>query len=522
MQCCGNVDTTHLLRQGRLWFQKAQDDHCGPKCLKLTATKMLAAVPSLLLTILFFVGDSRAAPTNKSLWTINIFRGPAPSPEDGPPASAHALRDPSKLKFEVIGIAGAYLLWTVLTVVAILIVRRRLKLHRKSRQLTIPNMDFIKHTGQVTLREVPAGPKSPLSPLSPKSPGKMASIKSWARGNKRRQSAVSVDTANTRIDERVVDHDKARNMDEMTKLYAAVMLHDEERASNRGDNSAGSSPITDGNTPVTPKSPQYPAELAHPAYHHPQPYPSHYNHQQQVHPQQYQQPEIYPQQHRQLQHDQMQPVPAMDNDQQALLEGPAPPRKTKATALSIISSTASRLGSSHSAKARPSPITVRGQPISQPLGSADLRQSAFSPSQASFQSTVYSPGPPPPTPGKMATQVVEEIEMHGRAQPTSQPSESTNGSSNALPFRQYYNEALRSAPATKTTFVDRRASAMNGPKTGVPKTPYSPYCPTTPMTPVTPRRLLNKEELKKSKKQYALQAVSENEMVQNDDDMWGR
>ena len=41
------------------------------------------------------------------------------------------------------------------------------------------------------------------------------------------------------------------------------------------------------------------------------------------------------------------------------------------------------------------------------------------------------------------------------------------------------------------------------------------------MTPVTPRRLLTKQEIKQNKKQYAMDVVQENEMVKNDDDMWG-
>jgi len=116
--------------------------------------------------------------------------------------------------------------------------------------------------------------------------------------------------------------------------------------------------------------------------------------------------------------------------------------------------------------------------------------------------------------------------MHGRPQLTStgiggDGMSTGNTSTKTLPFRHFYQDTMKSAPPTKTTFLDRRASAMNGAKTGVPKTPYSPYCPTTPMTPVTPRRLLGKEELKKNKKAYALKVVKENEMVQSDTDMWG-
>jgi len=99
----------------------------------------------------------------------------------------------------------------------------------------------------------------------------------------------------------------------------------------------------------------------------------------------------------------------------------------------------------------------------------------------------------------------------------------SNSSSNTLPFRQFYNsESLKSAPPTKTTFVDRRESMMGvHPKTGVPQTPYSPYMPFTPMTPVTPRSLVSKKEMKRNRKKEGLKVLSEDDMVMSDEDMWG-
>lgn len=461
------------------------------------------------LTVFALVKPSSTAPAEKkSIWSISLARSPAPPPEEGPAATASTFGDPSKLKYEVVGIVCAYLFWIALTAVALLVVGRRFRRRQQSSDQTL-GMETIKPTGRITLREIEAGPKSPLSQgqfspgiLSPKSPGKMASIRSWAKGHKGKTSEASFSTMNSRIDERVLEHDKARNMDDMAKLYAAVMAHDEEKSVTQGHSSSGSSPIIDDHTPATPRtprtprSPQYPPQMAHPAYVPPM-------------------PQYYPE----SQYEPMPPPPIPESDESSLLDGQTP-RKTKNSAMSIISSTTSRLGSSQSNKVRPAPITVRGQPISKPLGSADLRQSTFSNSQASLPS-VYSPGPPPPTPGKAPVQV-EEIEMHGRPQLTSLASDdSVNKQVKTLPFRQFYQDSLKSAPPTKTTFLDRRVSNMNGPKTGVPKTPYSPYCPTTPMTPITPRRLLNKEEIKKNKKQYALKVVKENDLVQSDNDMWG-
>ena len=518
----------------------------------------------LLIAASFFATLSTAAPADKkNIWAISIFRGPAPSPEEGPPASAHALRDPSKLKFEVIGIVGALLVWLVASFVGVFIVRKRLQRAQEIEERRREMMS-IKPTGMVTLREIEAGPKSPHAMLSPKSPGKMSSIRSWARGHKGRESAASLSTVNTRIDERIVEGDRAKNMDDMAKLYAAVMAHDAERATNKSLSSADSSPADNvpptprypydngpptpqyanvpptpqyANVPPTPKyynasipptprtprsprsprSPRVPPEIAHPAYHPPMPQHQHFPEEvyDSMPPQSMSQNQPYPEEV----YDPMPPPTVPESDESSLLEGQSTPRKSKPAALSFITNPSTRLGSSQSNKKRPGAITVGGQPISKPLGSADLRQSAH-PSQISLP---YSPRPPPPTPGK--TPKVEEFEMHGRPQLTQLAINNDSVdtvSSKPLPFRQFYKDPLKSAPATKTTFLDRRQSAFaGGAKTGVPKTPYSPYCPQTPMAPVTPRRLLTKQEIKQNKKQYAMDVVQENEMVKNDDDMWG-
>lgn len=455
------------------------------------------------VTGLIFVGISLAAPApapaSGSFLGIDIWRKRTSSSDHESSASAHIVRrNNNELKYEVAEIVGAYLFWLFLTGLVILLVGKRLRRKQQSSNRTL-GMQMINKTSKPTLREIEAGPRSPMGPLSPKSPGKMLSLKSWAMGhNKSKQSDSSFSTLATKVDERVIDEDKSRNMDEMAKLYAAVMAHDEERGSNLARSSAGSSPIIDDG-PVTPKSPSYPPEMAHPAYIPPG------------------SPKSYPISH----YEPMPPPPMpMENDEQQLLSDEPTPRKNKNAALSILSSTTSRFTSSTTPRGRPSPITVRGQPISKPLGSADLRQSAMSPSATSIASTVYTPGPPPPTPGRVPAPIAEEFEMHGRPQLTSLASSSSTKEVKPLPFRQY-QDPLKSAPATKTTFLDRRTSAMNGPKTGVPKTPYSPYCPTTPMTPITPRRLLNKEEIKKNKKQYAMKVVAENDLVQSDNDMWG-
>jgi hypothetical protein len=173
-------------------------------------------------------------------------------------------------------------------------------------------------------------------------------------------------------------------------------------------------------------------------------------------------------------------------------------------------------------KRRPSNISVRGQPISQPLGSAALTETSYV-EDAQNSPRYYNPGPPPPTPGQKSAATVTQEEIRKAHTPAASTMGSTtaSNSTNSLPFRQFYNEALRSAPPTKTTFVGVRESVLGvHPKTGVPQTPYSPYMPFTPMTPVTPRSLVTKKEMKKNRKKEGLKVLSEDDLVLSDEDMW--
>src|SRR6059058_3811686 len=63
-----------------------------------------------------------AAPVN--IWHISIWESPAPPPDKGPPLSAHALRDKSKLPYEIAGILGAYVVWVAVSVLLIFVGRR--------------------------------------------------------------------------------------------------------------------------------------------------------------------------------------------------------------------------------------------------------------------------------------------------------------------------------------------------------------------------------------------------------------
>jgi hypothetical protein len=476
----------------------------------------MVLLPSELLTFLLFIVTATAAPTKEkkpSIWSFHIDNSPAPPPDSplSPPGAAGALRDKKYLKFEIIGIVGAYLVWLFITFLLLIFVGLKLRRKAQSSNRTL-SMEMI-NAQRANEKALPGSP-------GPLSPGKLASLKSWAtRGHKKNASNVTSST----IDTRLVEDDKARNMDEMAKLYAHVMAQEDERE--RAMSSTESSPSSPNNRafygqtqpalPTPPKSPQYqnPPELQHLRQDKPHPSES---------------PYYYP------------PPPQqqdrVDNISQATTRLGETPRS--------FSSRHERTGSSNSNKHRPGRVSVRGMPISEPMAGADLSQSFGDTESTPLSPRLYTPGPAPPAPGKHTSQGLPmSPRLYNPGPPPPIPTDSgtpltnrrkqtpgalslagstaANSSSNTLPFRQAYQETMKSAPPTKTTFVNIRESIIgHHPKTGVPQTPYSPYMPQTPMTPVTPSRLVTRKDMKREKKKQGLKVLSEDDMVQSDQDMW--
>lgn len=483
---------------------------------------------SSILAISIFTFALVPSPTTArphSVWDVNIFTGPAPPPDQGPPASAGALRDKSKLKYEISGIAGAYAVWLLLTLFLLLFVGKRLRRKTQTSNRTL-SMEILKPapgSNQLTISVEP--------PL--KSPGKLASLRSWAESAKphgRKQSNVSLSTT---IDEKILEADKVRNMDEMTKLYAAVMVHDGERsqkARSGGQTSPRTPQFATQHTappmprspfyaPPTPRSPYHQSQLKGPSSPRSPRYPPEFQHLRNAASEDGPDHGIQPAS-RTLIHP-LAPTPA--DEQSTLRMTPqSRTRKTKVSPLSIVSG---RNELEDQAVRRTGQISVRGQPISSPLPSATLTEvSTYSEDAGAPSPRIYHPGPPPPTPGQKSF-MASTVDVNRRGPPAALSLRITapsNSSSNTLPFRQFYNKSLLSAPPTKRTFVDRRESMMGvHPKTGVPQTPYSPYMPHTPMTPMTPRSLMTKKEMKRNRKKEGLKVLSEDDVVLSDEDMWG-
>ncbi|KPI43164.1 uncharacterized protein AB675_6935 [Cyphellophora attinorum] len=466
----------------------------------------------ILSVLVFFPSLLSAAPTielrqeaevKESIWQVNIFKGPAPPPDSplSPPGAAGALRDPSKRKYEIIGIAGAYVVWVTVTLFLLLTVGLRLRRKAQSSNPTL-SMEMIK-TAQANEKALP-------SP-GPLSPGKLASLRSWASGNRHKKTQSNATSSST-IDTRLVEEDKQKNMDQMAKLYAHVMAHEQERESTKAVSSTDGSPSSPTYNyhsqvqamPTPPRSPQ-----------HQQSYPPELQHLRQDAPHPSESPYYYPPPQQQVADDISRATTRVNDTPHSF------------------ASKHERTNSSNSTKQRPTRISVRGMPISQPIGDADLSQSfgdtepgttyARRSTNAGLPTSPRLPPPPPQQHETLRRRQAPPNALNLNNNKENHPLGPTD-SNTTLPFRQIYADTgLTSAPYTKTTFVHARTDLLGyHPKTGVPQTPYSPmYMPQTPMTPVTPSMLVGKKEMKRQKKLEGMKVLGEEDLVGSDEDMWG-
>jgi hypothetical protein len=451
---------------------------------------------SLILALGLLLTLVHAVPVN--IWHISILESPAPPPDQGPPLSAHALRDKAKLPYEIAGILGAYVLWAAVSAILILFIGRRLRRKAQTSLRTL-NMEIIKPCVNQTALGMSPGPKSPVKQWPSPATTAVNSFRSPKFGHDYKSSQASVST----FDDRIVEKDKVRNMDEMERLYAAVMAHDVKKSPPKQSNGFDHAPL---------KSPALnPPELQHlraesnavQALSHP-----------------------------------LAPSPTSPTSEYSRPTPTTSAASSKLTkAVSFLSPSHSRASSAASTKSRPSRISIRGLPISPPMASPDLQESATYVEEPPLSARNYAPGPPPLTPAmKSAAAHAREMDTksaaaHAREMdrkqatrapvPAPLPLRSSAANSNrSLPFREAYTPP-QSAPATKITYLEKRESVLHpAPKTGVPHTPYSAYQPFTPMTPITPGRLVTKEDRKRAKKQAGTKVLSDDDMVKSDEDMW--
>ncbi|KAH0562648.1 hypothetical protein GP486_002676 [Trichoglossum hirsutum] len=384
---------------------------------------------------------------------LGIDLDPAPPPEEGPPLSRNALRNKKYLPAEIGGIVGAYVLTvSVLGLLWLFIGRPR---RQRSGFASFRDVEMVSGLPTSPSKETKfwefRKPWQSSSTTSPKEPKHWDFRKPWSNPTSpvkdSKQSLASPTQGSVAtFDEQVIEEDRRRRAEDMDRLYAAVMAHDDAR-----------SKVT-----LSESNPQSPSRLE-PDSKSPMPSPS---------------------------------LPKVSSPLASPRSVPRPPS---------VASKHSRTGSvaSNGSKRR----GIRGLPISNPIHIPSYSQ--FMSNQASPRSnrsgrtgSINSPmsarrksDEEPLTP-----QRIDEDPIQGNRIDEEAQSFASGRRSPSLPLRD--NLSARNDSRTKVTILERAIADPKSPRTGVPMTPYSPYMPYTPITPVSPR-LVTKAERKAREKEEA-------------------
>ncbi|KAF2271609.1 uncharacterized protein EI97DRAFT_462659 [Westerdykella ornata] len=456
---------------------------------------------STAFSLLLVVTCIDAAPYDFNF--LDNYRRPAPSPEDGPPASANASRNKALLPAQICAIVGAYVLTVLIWGVLLLTVGKNMR--RKA--VTAPKA--------LELELVTARP----SGRTPASPASARSATSWFKRGFRPKSNIDSAIGSTEspvvqspasFDQKVIEADRDRAQAEMERLYAAVMEHDRKKSYSQISNDETELKerrpprIDTSRASVSYSNPASPVRAIYPPGYH-----------------------------------SGAPTAPLPRDRERLRDQPpASPRSI----LSKKSTTSNASTSTNKAR-----FNLKNLRISSPMhnnthtkypdqGSDDEARTPLSPRFHYPGARTPSQQNSPTTPGDLdAYEQLDEVQplpnpapqrlnSYSSDAPSSNnksPSRSATAgtTSNALPLRGY-TEPLKS-PDLRTTVLDRRMDNLSlaSPKTGVPFTPYSPYMPFTPITPVTPHLVTRKE--RKSRQGRRMVGREKEELVQSPKEIFG-
>ncbi|KAF2690146.1 hypothetical protein K458DRAFT_258241, partial [Lentithecium fluviatile CBS 122367] len=458
-------------------------------------------LPTALLTLIVSCTFVQARPYN----FLDNYRNPPPSPEDGPPASAHASRNKDLLPAQICGVVGGYVVTVLIWGVLLLTVGRRMRRKTENSPRTL---------------ELELVTKRPAASLT--SPASVRSATSWTKKIFKKEKGSDspgvspsspVVHSPSSFDQHVLDADRERAQAEMERLYAAVMDHDRKKSysqvsttsenepHSRRPSAINTSHMTSHSNPSSPVKAIYP-----PGY-----------------------PQNGP------------PTAPLPRDPSRLRDEQPPPASPR----SILSKKSHTSIGSSSSKTR---FNLKNLRISGPIQKYphDRDEEARTPLSPRLYNPGAPPSPPtmqnsPTTPGDIeeAYEQLDEPQPLPRPAPhrtismsssqagtptTSQPappSRSAASSNTNLPLRGYA-EPLKS-PDLRTTVLDRRLDKLplTTPKTGVPYTPYTPYMPFTPVTPVTPHLMTKKERKAMAKIGGRKVARREDDLVQSPKEIFG-
>lgn len=508
------------------------------------------------------------SPSTAGLWTVDIDESPAPPAASGPPFSANASRNLDLLPFQIIGVVGAYVGSVLILGTLLLTVGRRLR--KKAQEMAAQPKEMVKPLPR-TFEMSPASPQSQRSWFSPKGVKSKKSTTSSIRSGVSANMSPAMESV-VSFDNRVIEADRARQQEEMERLYAAVMAQDDHKNSQSNlapPEYAGRSPprlVTDapglrhlqmhGTGPQSPTTPKSPVRAIYPPG------------------------SSVPQ-------GPMSPTSPIKADMPNYSMPQAPYesdlRVNRATRTPSFGSGQGSTASSAPNKIRKS---LRNLKISAPIIKDDNSDGARTPLSPRFYTDPGVPPEPPTartlsptTPGTMNSwndrEDLDEIRNLPSANPQRpgpynydnpaqkvtdvastrpDPTRPTAGAGGTLPLREMNREYAQqqrqlasqsafplspghwnstttptsatgfgylSAGPVKTTFVDARRDRLGGGLRTGQATPYSPYMPYTPLTPVTPHLTSRAERKQREKEERKIKgAIMEEDQVADDKELW--
>lgn len=510
------------------------------------------------------------------LWTVDIDESPAPSPQDGPPFSAHASRNLALLPYQIIGIVGAYVASVFIVGSLLLTVGRRSR--KRAQEMATQPKEMVKPMAK-------AFDRSPISPgdgknnwyLPRKLRDKMSAANSIRSGRNTERSPGMDSIAS--FDTTVVEADRAKRQEEMEMLYAAVMAQDERKSASASVQDLsrvpyGEPPEYSRRTPprlitnapalrhlqvesANQGLPQSPVRAIYPPHLPPPPGPI--SPTSPVHA-------AYPPHSTgsysdtRANHGRMSSIGGSRNGVAPITPSSKKPRKS----LRHIQISGPMIRDDHSDGAR-TPLSPRfypnpGVPPEPPIAATARRIYAPttpvtgktwngrypSEQQEAAETTYPIRNLPHPVPHRLSAHLYTNDPQHLTDTASTRP-DPTKPSLNTLPLRDFNRQhAARlaaqeashfplspghqspanfslvpaSAGPVKTTFLETRGDKFSGPRTGL-ATPYTPYMPCTPLTPVAMHLSSTKERRARAKVERKLRGViTEEDAVRDEGELW--
>ena len=163
---------------------------------------------------------------------LHIDWSPAPSPEDGPPISADALRNPAYLPAQIGGIVGAYAVSLVLVAITLLALSKKRRQHLEATDEDIEFEDQKINPAYLYRSDVVSDPFSQASAVpnfSYPSPTKSEFAAHIPYVHHSPSSSVSGPGIDPFVDQRIVAADRAMAQEQLEEMYKYVMEHEDAK-----------------------------------------------------------------------------------------------------------------------------------------------------------------------------------------------------------------------------------------------------------------------------------------------------